>query len=201
MMRRLPFTLLAAAIALAAADARADEGMWMPSQLPQLGDALRAAGYAGDPAALADVTAAPLDAVVRVGGGTGSFVSGDGLVLTNHHVAYGVIQYNSSGERNLIDNGYTAADRAGELPASPDFRVLVTVGFDDVSDEVLKAARGRTGAAYHAALDAAGKRLDSACGGGAGLLGSSRPSCWRWVLPAGPGLVCTVSVPAASVHR
>ncbi|MBD9370831.1 S46 family peptidase [Xanthomonas sp. XNM01] len=169
MTRRLPFTLLAAAIALAAADARADEGMWMPSQLPQLGDALRAAGYAGDPAALADVTAAPLDAVVRVGGGTGSFVSGDGLVLTNHHVAYGVIQYNSSGERNLIDNGYTAADRAGELPASPDFRVLVTVGFDDVSDEVLKAARGRTGAAYHAAIDAAGKRIVSACEGEAGI--------------------------------
>ena len=56
------------------ATARADEGMWMPSQMPQLADALREAGYAGDPAQLADVTAAPLNAVVRAGGGTGAVV-------------------------------------------------------------------------------------------------------------------------------
>src|SRR5690606_24410427 len=130
-------TALALACLAALPAAHADEGMWMPSQLPQIAAQLRQAGFAGDPAGLADLTAAPLNAVVRAGGGTGAFVSADGLVLTNHHVAYGVIQYNSSLQRNLIDNGYIAADRAAELPANPDFRVLVTVGFDRVTDEVL----------------------------------------------------------------
>jgi len=162
-----PAALLASlSLALAAflpGHARADEGMWMPSQLPQIAAALRQAGYAGDPAALADLTAAPLNAVVRAGGGTGAFVSPDGLVLTNHHVAYGVIQYNSTPQNDLIDAGYVAADRAAELPANPDFRVLVTVGFDRVTDRVLAAARGRTGRAYHDAVDAAGKRIVAEC--------------------------------------
>ena len=160
--------VLAAGLALAClsalpAPARADEGMWMPSQLPQLAEAMRSAGYAGDPAKLADLTAAPLNAVVRAGGGTGAFVSADGLVLTNHHVAFGVIQYNSTPERNLIDDGYVAADRAAELPANPDFRVLVTVGFDRVTDEVLAGTRGRKGRDYQQAVEAASKRIVSEC--------------------------------------
>lgn len=162
-----PAALLArlslACLASLTATAHADEGMWMPSQLPRIADALREAGYAGDPAALADLTAAPLNAVVRAGGGTGAFVSADGLVLTNHHVAYGVIQYNSTPQRNLIDAGYIAADRAAELPANPDFRILVTVGFDDVTAQVLGAARGKTGRAYHDAVDAASKRIVAEC--------------------------------------
>ena len=163
-------TLLSALLlAGTGASAHADEGMWMPSQLPQLAAQLRQAGYAGDPATLADLTAAPLNAVVRAGGGTGAFVSADGLVLTNHHVAYGVIQYNSIPQRNLIDNGYVAADRAGELPANPDFRVLVTVGFDDVSGQVLAGARGLKGRAYYEAVDAASKRIVADCEREAGI--------------------------------
>jgi len=149
--------------------ARADEGMWMPSQMPQLADALRQAGYAGDPARLADVTAAPLNAVVRAGGGTGAFVSPEGLVLTNHHVAFGVIQYNATPERNLIDNGYVAADRNAELPANPDFRVLVTVGFDKVTEQVLTGTRGLTGRAYQDAVDTASKRIVAECEREAGI--------------------------------
>ncbi len=55
-----------------AASAQADEGMWMPSQLPSIGKQLRAAGFQGPPADLADLTKAPLNAVVKVGGATGS---------------------------------------------------------------------------------------------------------------------------------
>ena len=165
---RLARTALACLAALAA-HAHADEGMWMPSQLPQIASQLRQAGYAGDPAALADLTTAPLNAVVRAGGGTGAFVSADGLVLTNHHVAFGVIQYNSTPQRNLIDGGYVAADRAAELPANPDFRVLVTVGFDRVTDQVLGAARGTTGRAYFDAVDAASKRVVAECEREAGI--------------------------------
>ena len=153
---------LALGLALAA-DARADEGMWMPGQLPQIAAALRQAGFAGDPAALSDVTRPPLSAVVKVGGGTGAFVSPDGLLLTNHHVAFGVIQYNSNAKDNLIDGGFVAKDRADERAANPDFRVLVTVGFDKVTDEVLKDARGKTGRAYYDAVDAATKRIVADC--------------------------------------
>ncbi|GAB3510935.1 S46 family peptidase [Pseudoxanthomonas daejeonensis] len=158
-----------ACLAALATHAQADEGMWMPSQLPQIAAQLREAGYAGDPAALADLTSAPLNAVVRAGGGTGAFVSADGLVLTNHHVAFGVIQYNSTPGRNLIDNGFIAGDRAGELPANPDFRVLVTVGFDRVTDQVLGAARGKSGRAYYDAVDVASKRIVSECEREAGV--------------------------------
>ncbi len=160
-MRR---TLLAAMLLSAVTStAHADEGMWMPSQLPDIAAQLRAAGFEGDPAALADLTRAPMNAVVKAGGATGAFVSRDGLVLTNHHVAFGVIQYNSKPERDLIANGFVAADRAAELPANPDYRVLVTTGFDRITDRILADARGKTGRAYYDAVDAATKAAIAEC--------------------------------------
>lgn len=161
---RIRSMMLGAAMALAL-DANADEGMWLPSQLPGIAKNLKNAGFRGDPKDLADLTRAPLNAVVRIGGGTGSFVSDEGLVVTNHHVAFGVIQYNSKPGRDLIANGYVAADRAGELPANPDYRLRVTVGFDKVTDRILSAARGKTGRAYFDAVDAASKALVAACEG------------------------------------
>ena len=148
--------------------AQADEGMWLPTQLPDIAGRMQAAGYRGDAAAMADLTAAPLNAVVRVGGGTGAFVSPQGLVLTNHHVAFGVIQYNSGKgrdgvERDLIADGFIAADQASELPASPDFRVRVTTGFERITDRVLAPARGLSGRAYYDAVDAAGKSAVAEC--------------------------------------
>ena len=162
-MKRTP---LAAAMALGmslAAAANANEGMWMPTQLPELAKTLKEAGFKGDPKELADVTAPPLSAVVRVGGGTGSFVSGDGLLLTNHHVAYGVIQYNASKEQDTINDGFIAQGRDDERAANPDYRVLVTVGFDKVTDDVLKDARGKTGRAYYDAVEGARKRIVADC--------------------------------------
>ncbi len=158
MRRRLLAPLL-----LCAATAQADEGMWMPSQLPDIATQLKAAGYKGDPAQLADLTRAPMNAVVKVGGATGAFVSKDGLVLTNHHVAFGVIQYNAKPDRDLIHDGFIAADRAGELPANPDFRVLVTTGFDRITDRILGNARGKQGRAYFDAIDAATKAVVADC--------------------------------------
>lgn len=157
---------VSAALALSlllSASARADEGMWLPSQLPALAKTLRAAGLQRDPTSLAEVTRPPLNAVVKVGGATGAFISGDGLVLTNHHVAYGVIQYNSSPEHDYLSDGFIARDRSDERAANPDFRVLVTVGFDRVSDQVLAAARGHQGRAYYDAVDAARKRIVADC--------------------------------------
>ena len=162
-MTRKPLTAaLVLGMSLAAA-ANANEGMWMPTQLPELAKTLKEAGFKGNPAELADVTAPPLSAVVRVGGGTGAFVSGDGLLLTNHHVAYGVIQYNASKEHDTINEGFIAQGRADERAANPDYRVLVTVGFDKVTDDVLKDARGKTGRAYYDAVENARKRIVADC--------------------------------------
>ena len=160
-----PRRLLAAALlmGLFTTTAQADEGMWMPGQLSDIAAPMRAAGFRGDVRTLADVTRPPLSAVVRAGGGTGAFVSGDGLLLTNHHVAYGVIQYNSRPERDIIEGGFIAAGRSDERPSNPDFRVLVTVGFDRVTDTVLEAARGLQGRAYFDAVDAASKRIVADC--------------------------------------
>jgi len=140
----------------------------MPAQLPDIAAQLKAAGFKGDPEDLADLTRAPMNAVVKVGGATGAFVSKDGLVLTNHHVAFGVIQYNSGKSvdgqtRDLIDDGYVAASRAEELPANPDYRVLVTTGFDQVTDRILADARGKTGRTYYDAVDAATKAAVAEC--------------------------------------
>lgn len=159
-MRRLP---LALSLMLPAALCQANEGMWMPSQLPGIAEALREAGFEGDPAALAELARPPMNAVVKVGGGTGAFVSPDGLLLTNHHVAFGVIQYNSGAGRDLIGQGYIAAGRSAELPANPDYRVLVTTGFDRITDRILDGARGTQGRAYYDAVDAATKQVVAEC--------------------------------------
>jgi hypothetical protein len=155
--------LLALSVSFAAGTAVADEGMWMPSQLPDIAAQLAAAGFKGDPSQLADLARAPMNAVVKVGGATGAFVSSEGLVLTNHHVAFGVIQYNARPERDLIANGFIAADRDAELPANPDYRVLVTTGFDKVTERILEGARGKRGRAYHDAVDRATKALLAEC--------------------------------------
>ena len=158
----------ALALSLACTAAHADEGMWMPSQLPQLAKELKAAGFKGDPAALADLTKHPMSAVVSLGGCTASFVSPQGLVVTNHHCAFGAIQLNSTPERNLIQDGFIAATMADEVSAGPAARVWVTVGFDDVTERILAGAKGKTGRAYYDAVDQARKAAVSACEADAG---------------------------------
>jgi hypothetical protein len=165
-MRRPAATALA--LSLACGLAHADEGMWMPSQLPGLAAQLKAAGFRGDPAQLADLTRYPMSAVVSLGGCTASFVSPQGLVVTNHHCAMGAIQLNSTPERNLIRDGFNAPTMADEPSAGPAARVWVTTGFDDVTDRVLAAARGKTGRAYFDAVDDAGKAIVAECEAEAG---------------------------------
>lgn len=112
-------------------------GMWMPGQMAAHADTLKKLGLAYDPAALTDPTAFPLGAVVSLGGCSASFVSPDGLIITNHHCVTGALQYNSTPEKNLLVDGYLAKDRAAEKWAGPTQRVYVTTAFTDVTDEVL----------------------------------------------------------------
>lgn len=167
-MNRHSLSLLAAA-ALAATLAHADEGMWMPKQLPQIAKALKAGGLAMDPAKLKELTDFPMGAVVSLGNCTASFVSPQGLAVTNHHCAYGSIQYNSKPDRDLLKNGFYAATLADELPAAPGSRIYVTVDMKDVSAEVLNdATRALSGKARTEAIEATEKKLVAACEADAG---------------------------------
>ncbi len=125
--------LLCAALAPLAV---ADEGMWMPQQVPQLAERLKALGFEGDPAQFADLTGFPMGAVVSLGGCTASFVSDEGLIVTNHHCVTGALQYNSTPERNLLVDGFLAKTRAEELPIGPGSRVFVTTAVTDVTAEI-----------------------------------------------------------------
>jgi len=78
-------------------------------------------------------------------GGSGSFVSSDGLVLTNHHVASETLQKLSSPERNLIENGYTAQSLDQELQA-PDLELNQLVSIEDVTATVESAVDSDAGA-------------------------------------------------------
>ncbi len=115
---------------------RAEEGMWMPQQIPALAAKLRALGFAGDPKSFADLTGQPMGAVVSLGGCTASFVSPDGLMVTNHHCVTGGLQFNSTPEKNLLEDGYLAATLADELSNGPGSRVFVTTSVVDVTNEI-----------------------------------------------------------------
>jgi len=127
---------LTAILAFTAASAFAAEGMWMPQQLPKLAAKLKAAGLKIDPARFSDLTGDPMGAVVSLGGCSASFVSPDGLVVTNHHCGFGALQFNSTPERDLITNGFLAKTRAEEVPAGPGSRIFVTTKIEDVTKKV-----------------------------------------------------------------
>ena len=74
-------------------------------------------------------------------GGSGSFVSGKGLLLTNHHVARGQLQKNSTAEHDYIRDGFYAATPDQELK-SPDLEVNVLVGMENVTAKVNEAVKG-----------------------------------------------------------
>jgi len=114
----------------------ADEGMWTPDQVPQIAAAMKEKGLKLNPEALSDLTAHPMGAIVSLGGCTASFVSDTGLVVTNHHCAYGSIQYNSTAEKNLIVDGFYAETLGDELPAAPGSRVSVTTDVTDVTQQI-----------------------------------------------------------------
>jgi hypothetical protein len=131
-------TLLTLAI-LSTSVAYADEGMWMPQQLPQVAKQLKAAGLKLDPASLTKLTEFPMGAIVSLGGCSASFVSPQGLVATNHHCVYNSVAVNSTPERDLLANGFLAKTFAEELPAAPGSRIFVTKQVTNVSNKIISA--------------------------------------------------------------
>ncbi|MEZ0469534.1 S46 family peptidase [Luteimonas salinilitoris] len=161
-MRPMP---IAAVLLLAAAGlARAGEGMWVPQQLPEIEGPLKKAGLRLSPEQLADLRGDPMGAVVSLGGCTASFVSPQGLVVTNHHCAYGAIQLNSTPENNLMRDGFNAAARGDELSAGPTARIYVLDSILDVTEQVERAISAAPDAIGRArALEHVEKRLIANC--------------------------------------
>lgn len=150
--------------ALALGPAAAVEGMWQPAQLPELKQELREHGLVLDPSRLADLTGDPMGAITSLGFCTASFVSPQGLVVTNHHCAYGMLQYNSTPERNLIDAGFHARTHADELPADPTQRIYVTEQISDVTDRITASLDAdMDGLVRHEAIETAIKEQVAAC--------------------------------------
>ncbi|KPN21318.1 dipeptidyl-peptidase 7 [Xanthomonas sp. Mitacek01] len=160
----LAATLLGVISIGSAPGAVAGEGMWVPQQLPDIASALRKAGLKLDPNRLADLTGDPLGAVVSLGGCTASFVSPQGLVITNHHCAYGAIQLNSTPENNLMRDGFNAAAIGDEISAGPNARIYALDSIQDVTAEVRAAiAAAPDGLARTTALDTIEKTLVARC--------------------------------------
>jgi len=114
------FLVLAATLVAAPLQLAADEGMWMPQQIPDLAEKLRAMGFEGNPAAFADLTGQPMGAIVSLGGCTASFVSPEGLIATNHHCVQGSLQYNSTPQRTcswMASSRRRARRSCGTAPA------------------------------------------------------------------------------------
>ncbi|MBU1391792.1 MAG: S46 family peptidase [Gammaproteobacteria bacterium] len=154
--------LLTVAVA-ASFGAQADEGMWQPHQLPAMADELKAKGLEIDAKSISKLTEFPMNAVISLGGCTASFVSPKGLVVTNHHCAYGAIQYNSTPEKNLLQDGFLAKTFADELPATPGSRVYVTEDVTNVTERVKGGLEGKVGSAFYQGVESQEKALVAEC--------------------------------------
>ncbi|MCB1569369.1 MAG: S46 family peptidase, partial [Xanthomonadales bacterium] len=157
-------TILMLAGLVAATPVLAVEGMWTPEQLPEIASELTRTGLKLDPAALSDLRGHPMGAVVSLGGCTASFVSPNGLVVTNHHCAYGALQLNSTPEHNMLRDGFIAKSLADEPSAGPGARLWVTEDISDVTAKVLSAIPKRANdRARNDALEAVQKKLIAEC--------------------------------------
>lgn len=132
------FAFLALAITPLSQPSHADEGMYLFNELPtellqQRYQFTPTAKWAND---------LQLSSVRFNSGGSGSFVSSNGLVLTNHHVASDTLQKLSTPTRNLIDDGFLAKAFDDELKA-PDLELNVLISIEDVTQQVQSAVTVR----------------------------------------------------------
>lgn len=131
--------LLLLLVAFSASPGFADEGMWLPSLIAQKIKDMQAKGLKLSAEDIYSINGSSLkDAIVHFGGGcTGEMISGEGLLITNHHCGFGQIQSHSSVEHDYLKDGFWAMKRSEELP-NPGLTVSFLEYMDDVTDQVLK---------------------------------------------------------------
>jgi len=124
------------------ANVEAEEGMYLVHNIPpQVMEKMKEMGLAISPEEIYSSSQPSLtQAVINLLGGTASFVSPKGLILTNHHVAFSAAQRQSSVDSNIIENGFLAKTMEEEIPALG-YKALVLEEVKDVSNEVLKGVK------------------------------------------------------------
>ncbi len=140
--------------ALLLAPLPADEGQWLPEQLKNLDwPELRGRGLELEADEIWDGKEGLLSAVVSLGGCSASFVSDEGLVVTNHHCGFGAINRASTLEHNYLENGFVSESLAEEIPDAG-MTVSFVTGYDDVTTQMHAAAdeAGDNPADKHAAV-------------------------------------------------
>lgn len=121
-------------------------GMWIPSLLEGRNEAeMKKLGMKMSAKDIYDVNQPSLkDAIVHFNGGcTAEFISGSGLLLTNHHCGYSQIQSHSSVEHDYLDEGFWAKDLKQEL-ANPGVTATIIMKIEDVTDMVLQGVTPTT---------------------------------------------------------
>jgi hypothetical protein len=141
----LTLLLASASLLLFPAWSAPDEGMWMMNQLDKLPwPEMKKHGLQLSPAQIYNPDGTSLkDAIVLLGGGTSSFISAEGLILTNHHVAFGAIQSVSSTQDDFLKNGFYAKTRDEEL-SIPTYQAQIVMSQEDVTSQVLEGLGNAT---------------------------------------------------------
>jgi V8-like Glu-specific endopeptidase len=157
-MKRLLLSLTLFAALFAAPFVHAAEGMWTYDNLPL--DAIqKASGFRPTPAWTQHV----MQSSARLAGGcSGSFVSKDGLVLTNHHCVNSCVQELSSAQNDYIKTGFLAKKREEEQRC-PATEINRLDSITDVTALVNKATAGKSGEAFSKAQKAEKSRIEAEC--------------------------------------
>lgn len=155
-MRRLALLLLS----LVPSVSSADEGLWTFDNVPRK-EIEKKYGVKVDDALLEKLRLG----AVKIGA-SGSFVSGDGLVMTNHHVAVGCIQHLTSAAEDVMLKGFLATRHEDEKRC-PEQEVLQLQAITDVSDRIAKATKGVSDADFSKARSAEIATIEKECVGDA----------------------------------
>jgi len=138
----------------------AEEGMLIPSLIQAFEDDMKAMGMKLSAEDIYSVNNSSLkDAILHFGGGcTSELVSGEGLLLTNHHCGYSQIQSHSSLEDDYLKYGFWAMSKAQELP-NPGLTASRVVRIDDVTESVFFGTEGMTDREAYAVIQSNIKKL------------------------------------------
>ncbi len=124
---------------------QAKEGMWIPTLLNKYNiEEMKQMGFKLTADDIYSVNQASMkDAVVLFGSGcTAELISGDGLLITNHHCGFDAIQNHSSLQHDYLTNGFWAKNHQEEL-ANPGLSVRFLNRMEDVSDQILAGTEGK----------------------------------------------------------
>lgn len=163
-MRKLAAWLpLVVVLSFVGGTARTDEGMWTFNDFPK--DKVKPYGFTPDDKWLTHVRSA----AIRIAGGcSGSFVSPEGLVMTNHHCVHECVQNLSTADKDFVKAGFFAKTLADE-PKCPAMEIDALIDISNVTDRLGKATAGLTDAKYIDALKAETAKIEKECAPDASL--------------------------------